>query len=105
MRVKAGHRSVIESCYFRGVDPEAARSRGNQHRAVGRTKTLQIATRTAVIPTAAIQAAYNDAVMSERLSLAREIAQLWLGVLVEQRVERIQIPSARDAPKRKARAW
>ena len=52
---------------------------------------MQIRTRTAVIPVEAIQAAYNNAVMSGRMALAREIAQLWLNVLVEQKVQRIPI--------------
>ena len=52
---------------------------------------MQIRTRTAVIPVEAIQAAYNDAVMSGRTGLAREIGQLWLNVLVEQKAQRIQI--------------
>jgi hypothetical protein len=51
---------------------------------------MQIRTRTAVIPAEAIQAAYNNAVMLERMALAREIGQLWLNVLVEQKVQRVQ---------------
>jgi hypothetical protein len=50
-----------------------------------------LTTRTAVIPKEAIQAAYNDAVMLGRTALARELAQLWLSALVEQKVQRIQI--------------
>jgi hypothetical protein len=52
---------------------------------------MQIRTRTAVIPVEAIQAAYNDAVMLGRMALAREIAQLWLTALAEQKVQRIPI--------------
>ena len=52
---------------------------------------MQIRTRTAVIPVEAIQAAYNNAVMSGRMALAREIGQLWFNVLVEQKVQRIPI--------------
>jgi hypothetical protein len=52
---------------------------------------MEIVTRTAVIPIEAIQAAYNDAVMSGRTGLAQEIAQLWLSALVEQKVQRIQM--------------
>jgi hypothetical protein len=47
---------------------------------------MQITTRTAVIPNDAIQTAYNDAVMSGRMALAREIGQLWLSMLAEQKV-------------------
>jgi hypothetical protein len=53
---------------------------------------MQIRTRTAVIPVEAIQSAYNEAVMSGRMVLAWEIGQLWLNVLVEQKVRRIQMP-------------
>jgi hypothetical protein len=57
---------------------------------VGRTQTVQITTRTAVISIDAIQTAYNDAVMSGRMALAREIGQLWLSTLAEQKVRVLQ---------------
>ncbi len=53
---------------------------------------MQITTRTAVIPMDAIQTAYNDAVMSGRMALAREIEQLWLSRLAKQKV----VPLARQ---------
>ncbi len=47
-----------------------------------------IETRTATFRVDDIQAAYNDAVLSGRMSLAREIEQLWIGALVSQRALR-----------------
>ena len=47
---------------------------------------MQVSTRKAVIPIDAVQRAYNDAVMSGRMALAREIGQLWLSRLAEQKV-------------------
>jgi len=47
---------------------------------------MQITTRTAVISIDAVQTAYNDAVMSGRMALAREIEQLWLSRLAKQKV-------------------
>ena len=52
---------------------------------------MEIVTRTAVIPLDSIQAAYNDAVMSGRMALAREIAQLWLSALAEQKFRLVPI--------------
>jgi hypothetical protein len=49
---------------------------------------VRITTRTAVIPLDAVQNAYNDAVMSGRMALAREIGQLWLSMLAERKVIR-----------------
>ena len=45
---------------------------------------MEITTRTAVIPIEAIQAAYNDAVMSGRMALAWEITRIWTSTLTEQ---------------------
>ena len=50
---------------------------------------MQITTRTAVISIDAVQTAYNDAVMSGRMPLAREIGELWLSRLAEQKVVRL----------------
>ncbi len=47
---------------------------------------MQVSTRKAVIPIDAVQRAYNDAVMSGRMALAREIEQLWLSMLAEQKI-------------------
>ena len=47
---------------------------------------MQVSTRKAVIPIDAVQRAYNDAVMSGRMALARERGQLWLSRLAEQKV-------------------
>ena len=47
---------------------------------------MEITTQTAVIPMEAIQAAYNDAVMSGRMALAREITQIWTSTLTEQKL-------------------
>ena len=47
-----------------------------------------IETTTATLRVDDIQAAYNKAVLSGRMSLAREIEQLWIGVLVSQRALR-----------------
>jgi hypothetical protein len=46
--------------------------------------TMQIETRTATFHVGDIQAAYNDAVLSGRTLLAREIEQLWLGAIADQ---------------------
>jgi hypothetical protein len=50
---------------------------------------MQITPRRTVIPIDAIQTAYNDAVMSGRMALAREIEQLWFIRLAEQKVARL----------------
>ena len=55
---------------------------------------MQVSTRKAVIPIDAVQRAYNDAVMSGRMALAREIGQLWLSRLAEQKV----VPLAPTSP-------
>jgi hypothetical protein len=47
---------------------------------------VQIETQTAAFRVDDIQAAYNDAVLSGRTLLAREIEQLWIGTLANQRV-------------------
>jgi hypothetical protein len=69
---------------------------------------VRITTRTAVIPLDAIQNAYNDAVMSGRMALAREIGQLWLSMLAERKVirheEYIRAAALHDAPGERNRA-
>jgi hypothetical protein len=68
---------------------------------------VPITTRTAVIPLGAIQNAYNDAVMSGRMALAREIEQLWL-MVAERKVirheEYIRAAALHDAPGERNRA-
>ena len=46
---------------------------------------MYIETNTATLRVEDIQAAYNKAVLSGRRSLAREIEQLWISALVNQR--------------------
>jgi len=45
---------------------------------------MLIETRTATFRVDDIQAAYNDAVLSGRMPLAKEIARLWLGAIADQ---------------------
>ena len=45
---------------------------------------MRIATRTATFRVDDIQAAYNEAVLSGRMPLAKEIEQLWLGAIIDQ---------------------
>ena len=49
---------------------------------------MQIETQTAAFRVDDIQAAYNDAVLSGRTLLAREIEQLWIGALANQTCSR-----------------
>jgi hypothetical protein len=56
-----------------------------------------IETKTATFRADDIQAAYNDALLSGRMSLAREIEQLWIGALVSQRALRASKPPSSGA--------
>lgn|ERR1700730_4795353 len=55
-----------------------------QRRGKSRRDTMLIETRTATFRVDDIQAAYNDAVLSGRMPLAKEIARLWLGAIADQ---------------------
>ena len=58
---------------------------------------MLIETKTATLRVEDIQAAYNKAVMSGRMSLAREIEQLWIGALVSQRALRANKPRSNSS--------
>lgn len=60
-----------------------------------------IETTTATLRVEDIQAAYNKAVLAGRMSLAREIEQLWISALVSQRALRAnKLPTNRYIPRR-----
>jgi hypothetical protein len=56
-----------------------------------------IETKTATLRVEDIQAAYNKAVLSGRMLLAREIEQLWIGALVSQRALRANKPRSNSS--------